>query len=113
MSAPNRTVSHAQTRKHPPSSTTLNQGFRDIFDATNGYTTKAAMPRLPLTDLMIGDLVLAECTAIRYKVDNAPAHQWDSWQVGFQLHALSLLHRRSETIAPPPSFFTDDFEGTL
>ncbi len=71
------------------------------------------MPRLSITDLMIGDLVLVECTAIRCKHDKKPPQQWDHWVAGFQFHAILILYRRSETVAPPPCFFPDDFEGYL
>ncbi|TFK86993.1 hypothetical protein K466DRAFT_565641 [Polyporus arcularius HHB13444] len=86
-------------------------GFRDVFDATMCYTKKASMDRIPITDLMVGDLVLVECAAIRYKADDSPG--WTLWQVGFQMHAISVLCRRSETVAPPQLFFSDNFVGTI
>lgn len=98
---------------HWPTINITTQGFREVFDATDGYTKKANMPRLSITDLMIGDLVLVECTAIRCKHDKKPPQQWDHWVAGFQFHAILILYRRSETVAPPPCFFPDDFEGYL
>ena len=71
------------------------------------------MPKLSLTDVAIGDLVLAECAVIRYKTDGSPPHVWKEWKVGFQLRVLSVLYKRRAGALHPPVLFPDNIVGTF
>lgn len=67
------------------------QVFQEIYDATSAYTAKKDMPKIQLTDLSIGDLVLVECWLVRGRTDERVPGVWSTWVTAFQLRAVSIL----------------------
>ncbi len=49
------------------------------------------MPGLTVADLVIGDVVLVECTFVREKLHESHASKWATWTTEFHLEALSRL----------------------
>ncbi|TFK80849.1 hypothetical protein K466DRAFT_604989 [Polyporus arcularius HHB13444] len=58
--------------------------FREVYDATKEYTSKCRMPRISLSDLVIGDVVLVETKMMRI----AGSAGWASW---YELQSISRL----------------------
>lgn len=90
----------------------LNQRFfGEIYDATVSYGSKNVMPKIGLSGLSIGDVVLAETYCVRMlRHDIRVSGAGDNWHSGFHLSSVSLLFR-----SPRPVLLRteDTFTGSL
>ncbi len=89
----------------------LQHMFADVYNATQCFRSKSLMERLPLSDVAVGDVVLAECYCIRtLEVTGGRAVKPASWRVWFELSAISLLVKGPRL---PFSYVPDSFSGCL
>ncbi len=86
--------------------------FKEIYDATGSYASKQVMPKIGLSNLSIGDVVLVESYCVRMPRHGIPAYSVadENWHCGFRLASVSLLFR-----APRPVLLgtEDTFTGSL
>ncbi|KAL1942561.1 hypothetical protein VTO73DRAFT_6163 [Trametes versicolor] len=67
--------------------------FEHVYDATAGLRDKSEMPRISAVDFAVGDIVSVECHFTRWKKpEDARKRAWTSWNVGFELQSIALLH---------------------
>ncbi|KAI0355686.1 hypothetical protein OH77DRAFT_1436777 [Trametes cingulata] len=60
------------------------QILNEVYDATHRYTAKSAMPKLSVTALRPGDVILAECWFVRKQI-------LGGWTTFFQIRSLAQL----------------------
>ncbi|KAH9855411.1 hypothetical protein C2E23DRAFT_882797 [Lenzites betulinus] len=90
-----------------------NQGmFTGVYDATHAFRSKELMPRMGLSSIIRGDIVLAECYCIRSPElvgQGVPGGPF-TWRVWFEIGSISLL-----AMAPrmPMSYVPDTFTGCM
>ncbi|KAJ3553064.1 hypothetical protein NM688_g3813 [Phlebia brevispora] len=79
--------------------------FPNVYDATNEFNNKDAMDKLLAADLRVDDIVLTECSVIRWHIRTAEEKQaspgtrnlpWKKWQAELKLNAISLLYRAAD-----------------
>ncbi|EIW51391.1 uncharacterized protein TRAVEDRAFT_25098 [Trametes versicolor FP-101664 SS1] len=71
------------------------KSFDSAYDATASYTSKERMDRLPVSDFVVGDIVLVECKLIRNGgVEGYPSDATAVPASWFSLEAMSRLHCR-------------------
>ncbi len=89
----------------------LQRMFTDVYDATQSFRAKSLMERLSLSDVVLGDVILAECYCIRTpEVTGGRAVKPVSWRVWFELSAISLLVKAPRLPFP---YVPDGFSGCL
>ncbi|KAI0355621.1 hypothetical protein OH77DRAFT_1402666, partial [Trametes cingulata] len=73
--------------------------FRDVFDARWGFQNKNQMQRIPPSDIIGGDLVLAECLYVKSR-QRRPAEDTyaTDWNSSFSLLAIALLAKAPRTL---------------
>lgn len=106
------TVTHPRRCSLPQKLTHITQRmFSEVYDATQSFRSKGLMQRIGLSELLRGDVVVAEFYCIRSPELTgrrvvAPA----TWRVWFELSAVSLLVRAPRLPFP---YVPDDFNGCL
>lgn len=89
----------------------LQRMFADVYNATQYFRSKSLMERLSLSEIVIGDVVLAECYCIRTpEVAGGRPVRSASWRVWFELSAISLLVKSPRLPFP---YVQDSFSGCL
>ncbi|KAI0640758.1 hypothetical protein C8Q79DRAFT_994759 [Trametes meyenii] len=77
--------------------------FEEVYDATAEFRMRPAMPRLTAADLAEDDILVVECTLTRWKKPaDVRRKQWTTWNVGFELQSISLLHASPGPVAQGP-----------
>ncbi|EIW62569.1 uncharacterized protein TRAVEDRAFT_42927 [Trametes versicolor FP-101664 SS1] len=85
--------------------------FTAVFDATETYKSKHAMPTIPATDIVFQDLVLVEFFCYRERAKparNSP--RWTAWSTAFHIESVSLLARAPRAQYNEP---VDTFSGHM
>lgn len=85
--------------------------FSEVYDATQTFRPKGLMQRIGLSEIVRGDVVMAECYCIRSPESVgrravSPVH----WRVWFELFAISLIVKAPRL---PFSYVQDGFSGCM
>lgn len=85
--------------------------FSEVYDATQSFRPKGLMQRVGFSDLVRGDVVMAECYCVRSPDSTGRrAEVPTTWRVWFELSALSLLVKAPRL---PFSYVQDGFNGCM
>lgn len=77
--------------------------FDEVYDATEEFTSKSAMPHLRAADLAEEDIVVVECNLTRWKKQGENKKKmWTSWDIGFELLSVSLLYTEPSSVDVAP-----------
>lgn len=90
-----------QTERRRGSSVRVATPFTALYDATAAFRSKSEMAQLPPSELMRGDVVLAEAYITRYhpgSVDDIRTQDLTKWRARFEMQSLSLLLRAPEFV---------------
>lgn len=67
--------------------------FQPVYDATAGLLAKNLLPRITPSDFANNDIVIIECNFTRWrKPGEAKKRTWSTWDVGFDVQNITLLH---------------------